>query len=122
MRRINIIVVGLEAVFHRSDGSSRPYTYTLESPEDARGEGDSVATQIADDLVAHPDRVFDNRVAGIFLCGVLTYWSRQPNAYGYVWIRRAIPNSTVSEAVEVLDALDHLLFEPVLPSMTNSAG
>lgn len=107
------IVVGLEAIFHRSDEGARPYVYSLDSPADARRDGDAVANEIASALAAHPDRMFDPRVAGIYLCGLLTYWSRQPSAYGYLWIRKSIPNPEAPGGPEVIDMLNHLLFERV---------
>jgi hypothetical protein len=69
-----------------------------------------VLTELEETVRNHPQRVFDERVAGVFFCGILTYWSRQPSADGYVWVRRAVPNLNVPYTVETLQALDGLLF------------
>jgi hypothetical protein len=108
-----VIVIGLEPVFHRPGDGSQPFVYSLEGPDEAQGQGDAIADRIANSLLATPSRYVDAKVAGVYLCGVLTYWSRQPSMYGYRWVRRSLSNDTIDSAGEVMRSLDHLLFEPV---------
>lgn len=106
------IVVGTEAIFHRNDiGSSAPCVFQVDTPAHAKVHGNEILTELAEAVRQQPRRVFHERVAGVFLCGILTYWSRRPSVYGYVWLRRPIPNLDVPYTVATLEALDHLLFQ-----------
>lgn len=106
------IVIGTEAIFHRTEnGSSAPCVFQVDTPAQAKAHGNELLIELAETVRQQPRRVFHKRVAGVFLCGILTYWSRRPSAYGYVWIRRAIPNLDVAYTVQTLEALDHLLFQ-----------
>lgn len=104
------IVIGLEAVFHESGVPSGPSMLVVGRPAEAAARGAEIAQQIEFDLTVQPERVTHVSIAGIYLCGVMTYWSQQPSAYGFVWIRRSVPNASIPYAPETLEALDQLLF------------
>lgn len=106
------IVVGTEAILHRAEeAASAPYVFQVDSPNDAKVHGEAVLSELEGMVRDQPHRAFDELVAGVFFCGLLTYWSRQPSAYGYVWVRRAVPNAEVPYTDGTLQALDHLLFQ-----------
>jgi hypothetical protein len=110
------IVVGTEAIFHRSDYPSRPIIYSVETPREAREGGEQVLENLARAIRAYPQRMFDRNVGGVMLCGILTYWSKRPSAYGYAWIRRVVANTALPGTADTMRALDHLLFEPPPPA------
>ena len=107
-----IAVIGVEALFHRSDDPTRKTVfYDAADPASARAEGERFVTEAVDASRKDISRAFEKGLGGILLCGIMTFTSRQPSAYAWEWIRRTVPNPSVAGAAEGLGAIDALLFE-----------
>jgi len=104
-----VIIIGTEAIFHRTE-TGLPVIFEAANPKEALDSGNEAMLQLAAALREPPQRAFGSSVAGVYLCGLLTYWSKQPNAYAYTWVRRPVVNTAVSSGADVLALLDQMLF------------
>lgn len=108
-----LIAVSTDAIFHRSGDPTRPtIVYQARSASDAQREGKQILHDLAATISSHRDDAFDDAVGGVYLCGILTFWSGEPSAYSYTWLREPVPNDAHPHTSELLQAFDYLLFDP----------
>jgi hypothetical protein len=85
--------------------------FAVESLAEGRKQGEAILDELVRDIQKNQHQWHDPNIAGVLLWGVLTYWSRRPPAYGYVWLRRSVANTRTPHAPETMDAIGYLLFE-----------
>lgn len=112
--QLGIIAIGIEPLFHHSGDIARPTIVYRADSAMARSEANGILDRAV--MAAIPDirSAFDDGVAGILFCGVITGWAKevQPgrDAYHSQWIHRSIshPNAEgVAAAVEKRLFEDH---------------
>jgi hypothetical protein len=105
-----LIVIGIEALFHRADGR-RVQHFETESDVELQQVTDHRMGEILTDIAPQLQRAFQsNQVVGIMLCGVVTAWSKIPSAYLYRWVRARLPNFGHAEP-SLVNTIDQLMFE-----------
>jgi len=106
-----IIVIGMEALFHRSgDDEEKPTViYHADRARDLESEGRRVISEAVGCAAAEIGQVFrSGTVEGLLFCGLMTGLLRFPSSYHHRWVRRTMPNPAGDGAV--VTAMERLLF------------
>jgi hypothetical protein len=97
-----VIILGLEAIFHRSDDPQRPTVfYATDTLDEAVAEAERLALEA--EVAAGPElrKAYDEGVGGMISCGVFTCLYRRPfTAYAFRWINRIAARDDALEAIE----------------------
>jgi hypothetical protein len=104
------VVVGLEAIFHRSGDPAKPVAaYQGHSRKDLIEEATQQVGAVLGQVRPWLDKACTcPSVAGVLLCGVITAWIEEPSAYIFQWVWTAVADDGTAEA---LDGLGRLLFQ-----------
>lgn len=111
-----IIVVGIEAIFHRRDNGVIGFSMAsdAEFAEETRVRLDALLVDVAPSM----QRAFQTpQVLGVLYCGVVTAWSKQPSAYLYRWLRRHVPNLGAPTPA-LVGIIEDLMFEVAPPKLS----
>ncbi len=103
------IVLGLEALFHRSGDPARPVViYRGLNRKDVMAEAARQVAVIEASVKGPLRRACSSEgVAGVLLCGVMTAWVDEPSAHIFQWVWRPVARPDSAQPIE---ALGRLLF------------
>lgn len=109
-----VIILGLEAIFHRSDDPQRPTVfYATDTLDEGIAEAERLALEAESAAGRELRKAYNEGVGGMISCGVFTCLYRRPKAaYAYRWINRSTGREDTLEAIQNIQGF---LFGPNEP-------